>query len=165
MNEIFSLFSSPMIETHTIAEILETNNDTARFGLTLSLADAKALANTRQTALAANGRIEFGGGTIEKLIEKFSDSPYISQNNYAETLHTLVETFYYFKGEFLETLGDDELLDLMKEFFDRSCQGSLELLQHRELEIAARNLRYGQKEYQCVFKTEEDIDEEEGNEE
>ncbi|MDR3270569.1 MAG: DUF6323 family protein [Peptococcaceae bacterium] len=31
------------------------------------------------------------------MIKEFCASPYISMHNYADTLHTLVEIFYYYK--------------------------------------------------------------------
>ena len=35
----------------------------------------------------------------------------------------------------------------MKEYFNKNCQGSIELLQNRELETLARNIRYGISDY------------------
>lgn len=137
------LISIVMMKKLAITEIIDCNKITIRYGLTLSPAEAQELVETRSEALSSNGRIELAGGTINKLILKFCDSPFLYQFNYAETLNDLIETFYYFKNETLDEIGDDELISVMKKYFDHNCQGSIELLQNRELAILARNIRYG----------------------
>ncbi len=104
---------------------------------------ALALVETRSHALKENGRIEFGGGVIDKIINEFCNSPYLSMHNYEETLHELLEIFYYYKNETLDLIGDEKLIRYMKNAFDGACQGSLELLSGRELYKLARNLRFG----------------------
>jgi hypothetical protein len=89
------------------------------------------------------GRVEFGGGIVDKVILMFCDSPYISMHNYEETLHELIEIFYYYKNEALDLIGDDELIKYMKTAFNGICQGSLDLLAGRELYNLARGLRFG----------------------
>ncbi|MPM95937.1 hypothetical protein SDC9_143093 [bioreactor metagenome] len=91
-----------------------------------------------------NGRIEFGGGVIDKLIYEFCDSPFISSVNYEQTLHDLIDIFYYYKNETIDLISDDELIKYMKKAYDGVCQGSLELLSGRELNRLARNLRFGE---------------------
>ena len=135
--------SSSLILKQAVAEIEKCNDFTSQFGLTLSHHDAIELVETRALALKSNGRIEFGGGVIDKIIREFYHSPYISMHNYAETLHELTEIFYFYKNETLDLLSDEDLLKFMKNSFDGKCQGSLELLAGRELANMARNLRYG----------------------
>jgi hypothetical protein len=125
-----------------IPGIISCNEITSRYGLTLSQSEAEELVETRANALCSNGRIELAGGIINRLVLKFCDSPFLSQFNYAATLNELIETFYYFKNETLDEVDDEELLTLMKQYFDNSCQGSVELLQNRELELLAHNIRY-----------------------
>lgn len=132
-----------LIQKHAVEEIEKCNDYTFRFGLTLSRADAVELAETRTRVLKSNGRIEFGGGIVHKIIWEFCDSPYISMHNYVETINDLIEIFYFYKNETLDLMSDDELLEFMKSRFDGNCQGSLELLSERELADMARNLRYG----------------------
>jgi len=48
----------------------------------------------------------------------------------------------------------------MKEFFDNSCQGSLELLQERELYRVAHNIEYGIFDYLNIFEDEEVVGDE-----
>ena len=147
MDNNFMLLPTVMINKLSIREIINCNEITFRYGLILSHAGAQELVETRSEALSSNGRIEFAGGIITKLIIKFCDSPFLSQFNYATTLNELIETFYYFKNETLDKISDDELISLMKRYFDQNCQGSIELLQNRELEALARNIRYGISEY------------------
>lgn len=143
MEWMVPLFSPDLMERQAVAEIVRLNEQTARFGLTLAPADAKALVETRGEALRTSGRVEFGGGIIDKLIDVFCDSPFLHQRNYTENLHALLELFYYFKNESLEKLSDDELLAAMKASFDGECRGSVELLQGRDMEWLARCVRFG----------------------
>lgn len=140
--EIMNAFSS-LMQKQAVAEIEKCNDFTFRFGLTLSTQDAIELVETRTFSLKRYGRIEFGGGVVSKIIKEFCDSPYISKHNYVETLHELIEIFYFYKNETLDLISDDELIKFMKNSFDGKCQGSLELLSGRELDKMARNLRYG----------------------
>lgn len=136
-------FPSSLTQKLAVAEIEKSNEYTRQFGLTLSHFDAVELVETRTLALKGSGRIEFGGGVIEKIIRAFCHSPYVSKYNYTETLHDLTEMFYYYKNETLDLISDDDLIKFMKNSFDGTCQGSLELLAGRELNNMARSLRYG----------------------
>ena len=124
-------------------EVVQCNDYTERFGLTLTQAQAIELVETRSFALRDNGRIEFGGGVIDKIIKEFCDSPYLSMHNYTGTLHELIEIFYYYKNETMDLISDDDLIKFMKSSFDGVCQGSLDLLSGRELYRLAKNLRFG----------------------
>jgi len=143
MNLDLFLGNGGLADMQALREILGRNGQSARYGLALSQRQAAELIETRSAALKDNGRIEFGGGTIEKIIAAFCDSPYIMSADYAETLHELVEIFYYYKNETLDQIGDDELIRIMKKSFDGVCRGSLELLYGRELDRLARDLRGG----------------------
>lgn len=141
----FELISSAagLIQKQAVTEVLKCNNYTQKFGLALTNRQAAELVETRYTALSANGRIEFGGGVIDKIIKEFCDSPYITMQNYAPTLHELTEMFYYYKNDSIDLISDDDLIKFMKLSFDGVCQGSLELLSERELYRLAKNLRFG----------------------
>jgi hypothetical protein len=151
---------SPILDMSQTAvdEILMCNVVSSRYGLVLSHAEAKELVETRNETLKSYGRIELGGGIINKLIEAFCDSPYILQRDYSHILNELIETFYYYKNETLDQLSDDELIDLMKDNFNNRCHGSLELLQNRDLDKIARNIRYSEDDY-------DNLDEDDGAEE
>lgn len=144
MNEPFSLIPGALAQKLAVSEIIRCNQTTSRYGLVLKESDARELADTRSEALEKLGRIEFAGGAINKLILEFCDSPYLTQSTYAETLHELVQIFYYFKNETLDEVDDDDLITSMKRYFDETCRGSLDLLETRDLEILARKIRYGE---------------------
>ena len=132
-----------LVKEQSITQVLQCNEKTAKYQLTLTKQEAELLIDTRQEALKANQRIEIGGGIINKIIDHFKTSPYISQYNYASTISELIDTFYYFKNETLDEISDDDLIELMEELFDGRCHGSIDLLQGREMERIAHNIRYG----------------------
>ncbi|MEG0768125.1 MAG: DUF6323 family protein, partial [Clostridia bacterium] len=114
------------------------------------------LSETRSSALLANGRVEFGGGIIEELIDVFCDSPYINACDYAGILNRLVEIFYYYKNETLDRVPDDDLLQFMKTSFDGVCGGDLTLLATRELDAFARQYGQGKKTPKAESQEEDD---------
>jgi len=136
-------FNNSLTQKFAINEIIKCNEFTVNFYLILTEMQALQLIETRASSLKENGRIEFGGGVISKLIKEFCDSPYISMHNYTETLHELLQIFYYYKNDTLDLISDDELIKLMHTAFDGVCQGSLELLSDRELAKEAKRLRFG----------------------
>ncbi len=160
------LFDNFLIEKQAVSEVLLCNTITADYSLVLSEEQALELVETRSYSLKNVGRIEFGGGIIEKVILSFANSPYISQYRYAEIVTELVEIFYYFKNETLDLISDDDLIGYMKKYFDGVCQGSLDQLKFRELERMAKNVRLGlDPDYNDLYdneklmETEDDDDE------
>lgn len=158
MRDQFMFLPVAMLSQQSVMEIRKCNEVTARYGMQLSEPEILQLVESRKEALEQSGRIEFGGGVIQKLIMEFVDSPYLYQETYASTIMELQECFYYFKKESLE-LPDDELLHLMKRYFDDICQGSIEYLQTTILENYCRDLRYDRKEYQEMNGYEDDYTE------
>ena len=69
--------SEPMVQQYAVNSILSCNEDTSEYGLALTAEQAQALALSRKESLKASGRIELGGGVIEKLIHSFAGSPYM----------------------------------------------------------------------------------------
>ncbi|SES85719.1 DUF6323 family protein [[Clostridium] polysaccharolyticum] len=121
---------------------LEACNDyTRKFGIEITQEEASLLLEERKRTLKEQERIEFGEGILTKLIYTFCDSPYIYQDNYVEYITKLQEIFYLYKNESLDDVSDDELLDIMKEYFDGDCQGSLDYLEETCLEAFARSVR------------------------
>lgn len=155
-------FSSDLIQKQAVNEVIRCNDFTEKFGLTLTHTQAADLVKTRSAALKDNGRIEFGGGVIDKIIRAFCDSPYLSTQNYSTTLHELIEIFYYYKNETMDLISDDDLIKFMKMSFDGVCQGSLDLLSGRELYSLAKNLRFG---YHSGFSEDHDKENEEDDDE
>lgn len=133
-------------------QVLDLNDSTIEKGLRLSETDAKELVDTRNQSLVNNNRIEVGIGVLPKLIEKFSNSTFIYQSNYAETLNELLEIFYYIKTEAFDKVSDNELIDLIWDYFENRCFGSIELMTGRELEILLRYIHDDRKNYTLESK-------------
>lgn len=131
-----------------LAKVIETNDYTEKFGLTLSSQDAELLLKERMSSLQEQKRVEFGEGILPKIIYEFCDSAYIDQSNYVDTLIQLQDIFYLYKNEMLDEISDDELLHFMKEQFEDVCFGDLEYLSGTCLNIFARAIRAGYGGYQ-----------------
>lgn len=145
---LLSLFSVEALSEQASAdEILQLNQKTEQYGLSLTPAQARELVQARSEQLTASGRVEVGSATIGKLIEAFYDSSFISQQDYMTVMHEMIEIFYYAKNETLNLISDDELIEFMKDSFENRCMGSLDFLKGRELEKLADNLRRGVEKY------------------
>ncbi|HOE57330.1 MAG TPA: DUF6323 family protein [Bacillota bacterium] len=143
MKDRFSLTLIDMQKIQTADELRNCNELTLRYGLSLTEQQIHNIVEKRFEALRDTGRMEFDRGILKKLIYEFCDSPYISQDNYEDTILELQDSFYYFKNESMELISDDELISFMKQHFDTVCQGSLEYLSGTSLEELCRNTRYG----------------------
>ena len=136
--------------TNQLAKVIETNQYTEPFGLTLSEQDAQLIIENRKTALREQKRVEFGESIAPKIIREFCDSNYIDQNNYVETIIRLQEIFYLFKNEMNDEITDDELLHLMREQYEHLCFGDLDYLENTCLSDFARAIRAGYSGYQAA---------------
>ena len=130
-------FLSPAQRTE---KLLALNERTAPYGLRLSAAEAAVLVRSGDEALRSTGRIELSDGIAPQLIEAFCDSPYLSQEDYAETLCELTSLFYQAKSLTEDKLSDRALLQWMKRAFDGECAGLLDRLSGEELPALARRL-------------------------
>jgi hypothetical protein len=156
------IFDAPLIQQQrTINEIVKYNELSVNHGLTLTSAEALDLFETRSEALKDTERIELGSGVIGKLIEEFCDSPYISKTEYANTLNSLIEIFYYYKSDVENLISDDNLISHMKSAFNGICEGSIELLAEKEMMSFTKNLRYS---YDEDMWSEEDVDDDDEDE-
>jgi len=142
-NLSISFSPNSLVEKATVKQIMLTNEVSQQYVMALSESDAKELVETKNYCLKTLGRIEIGGGIINDIILAFCDSPYLWQGNYAETLNQLLTIFYIYKEETLEQISDGELIDIMKDYYDNRCMGSIELLMGRELDQLAHNIRFG----------------------
>lgn len=125
-----------LAERQITDQILQCNEATEKYGLILTEHQASALAQTRTTSLKENRRIEFGKGIVHKLIMEFYDSPYLSQENYEDTLHELISLFYELKNLTEDRVSDRDLMKFMKQAFDNGCHGSLELLSGEAIRLS-----------------------------
>lgn len=137
----FHILNHSMNQT-AVSAVMNCNKVSSVFGLSLTAEQAAELVQTRSKSLKAAGRIEFGGGVIEKLVFEFCDSVYIQQSEYAEIMNEMVELFYQFKNAVEDRLNDEELIRFMREAFDQ-CNGSIELVEGRELEKLLESLKEG----------------------
>jgi len=161
MAENYLLAPQNIQVSSTIKEIEHCNEITAPYALFLSLSQAKALANTHAATLRRSNRVEFRGGTIQKIIKAFYTSPFLWQSNYVDVIAALIDAFYEYKNETLDELCDDELITLMRKHFDETCRGSVDLLVGRDLYKIAHNIRFGITDYADIQDEEEiayDID-------
>ena len=129
----------------SVGMLSECNALTLHYGLSLTEKQMHLLELRQREALTAAGRVEFGGGAMRAIIEGFCDSPFISQENYEQTISELLDLFYYFKTESEDRIPDDELIKFMRRHFDTTCQGSLAYLSGTKLEELCRNTRHGYK--------------------
>lgn len=139
-------FISPldtMLKQTAINKITSTNIQSQSFGLRLTETDALQIIESRDEALKTLGRVELGFDIIKKIIATFCHSPYLNQADYAAKICELVEAFYCMKNQTRDQIGDDDLIDLMRDRFDNRCFGSIELLIGRELERLAGEIRSG----------------------
>lgn len=139
MLKVFN-FDQSILGEEYINELLQINEETKENGLVLTLEDVKQIINARNKVLKNYGRIELSFDVIKKLIKAFSSSAFINDKNYVDALNDIQETFYYLKNETEDKIGDDKLIETMKDLFENSCEGSVELL-NSCLEEYSRNFR------------------------
>lgn len=109
--------------------------------IVLTWQQSLALRQTAAGALKQTGRVEFGPGAVDPIIEAFSDSPYLTRENCENTLSELIMLFYTFKNETLDRISDGALIKYMKKAFDGECHGSIELLEAQALPALAKKVR------------------------
>ncbi|MBS5484818.1 MAG: hypothetical protein KHX37_08335 [Eubacterium sp.] len=71
-----------LMEKYQVENILRVNEHTEKFGLTLSMEDARVLAKSKNETLKEEQRVELGESILPKIILCFCDSNYIDQNNF-----------------------------------------------------------------------------------
>lgn len=132
-----------------LTKVIETNQTTKQYGLSLTEEEAKLIVTERANTLKVQKRVEFGEGITPKIIFEFCDSDFIDQNNYVDTLLRLQEIFYLYKNEMQDEISDEELLHFMKEQFEEVCFGDLGYLEGTCLQIFAEAVRAGYRGYQA----------------
>jgi hypothetical protein len=156
MRDLRVLQPNAFLRQEAAADILRVNRTTASAGLILSQNQAAALISARDQALNGTGRVELGGGVLEKLILAFYDSPFFQPDQTLETFEGLLEIFYYLKNETFDTIGDNDLIAFLREHFDGECKGSLELLQGVSLDRLTRRIHGAVQQEEAQWEEEED---------
>lgn len=90
--------------------------------MVLTPQDVEMMMAARSQVLYSYGRVELSIEVTKELIEIFSTSSFIQQENYADILNELHEIFYYLKNETEDRIGDMKLLHRMKEVFEEDCK-------------------------------------------
>ena len=122
-------------------DILNLNEKSMEYGLFLNESDVEMLVQVGKDTVSIQDRLEFGESATVKIIEKFMKSTYISQTDYADALAALIDIFYNAKEESLDLLTDDEIIDIMYNFFENESGGSLDVLQGRDMDYLCRKIR------------------------
>ena len=130
------------VRTQLVHSLRQREPVTRRYGLCLTGAELARVAEARVSALTDTGRIELGRSAVADIAYAFCDSPWVSRDSWADTLCALAEAFFYFKNASDDTIPDDDLIRLMRAFFDRHC-GSLEYLESADIYDLVRNSPYG----------------------
>lgn len=143
------------IQEQVMTELLELNEKTKDYGLVLTPQDIELMMAARSQILYGYGRVELSIEVTKELIELFSESSFIEQESYANTLNELHEIFYYLKNETEDGISDRKLLHRMKEVFEEDCEGSLDLLKSR-LEEYAEEFRRQLQKHESLRKGEDD---------
>jgi len=138
-----------------VNEILQLNDESSKYGMVLSTDDVLQLLEARNGFLQHIGRIDISIEVSKSIISNFSNSSFMAPEIYVATLHELHQIFYYMKNETQDKIGDDALIKLMKDYFETSCGGSLELLKGN-LHIFAEDFR--KKNWIEKLAKEEEID-------
>jgi hypothetical protein len=128
-----------------INELLKTNEDSQKRGLILTPDEAKEIIISRDASLQNHGRVEVGLDTSQRLIQRLCQSPFISQEEYTSTLISIQEIFYYARNETEDKTGDEELMNIIFDFYDGVCEGSVELLREMVEKYSEELRRQNQK--------------------
>ncbi len=132
MPNYLSIFQNSMLvsaQNQYVSKELLTLNDTIREnGIVLSSADCKGIAQFRSEALAENERVEVGLGAVKRIIEEFSDSGYVNQQNFRLVVEGLLECFYTIKTETNDLVSDDEVIEFLKYLFEEDAGGDINKL-------------------------------------
>ena len=101
-------------------EILKINDQSSVYGLTLTPDDVEEVIKSRGYSLKTYGRIDLNMDATKKIINKIYTSQYTDKDDYVEIINELPDVFYYLKNETLDKISDDEIIDLIGEFYEKS---------------------------------------------
>ena len=122
-------------------EILDLNEKSQVYGLTLNKEDVKEIINSRDNTLKNYGRIELDIGITKMIIENLYKSQYTDKDDYVYAINDLHEVFYYLKNETLDQISDIEIIEIIDEIYN-NCSGRIDIVQEK-CEEFAKNYRWG----------------------
>ncbi len=138
-----------------ISQVLKSNQESEKYGLVLNAIQAQEIVTAFKQAIENHGRLELSIEAVNKIIAAFCTSPYINSEDYVQTINELIDLFYHMKNETEDLISDEELITIMKEYYNSSCQGSLELLKNREMIRFAVDFRSGLLHIDNAYKEEQ----------
>ena len=121
-------------------ELLELNENSRSYGLTLNKEDIKEIINSRNNTLKSYGRIELDINVTKSIIENLYKSQYTDRDDYVELINDLQEVFYYLKNETLDQISDIEIIEIIDEIYN-NCSGGIDIVQEK-CEEFAKSYRY-----------------------
>lgn len=101
-------------------ELLEINEKSSDYGLILSSKDVEEVIKSRKNTLKNYSRIDLNMEVTKKLIEILYTSPYTNQDDYVELINDLQDIFYYLKNETLDEISDDDIIEEISQFYEKS---------------------------------------------
>ena len=123
------------LQTKQENEILNLNQKSQIYGLTLNKEEVKEIINSRDNTLKNYGRIELDIGVTKMIIENLYKSQYTDKDDYVYLINDLHEIFYYLKNETLDKISDVEIIEIIDEFYN-NCSGRIDILQEKCEEFA-----------------------------
>lgn len=107
--------------------LAKANGDCAPYGLSLSDAQMKAIVVHHHHSCRKFHLLAMGEGILGNLMRTFADCYCMKQDILEEQILKLSDLFLQYRKEVSRTLfTDEELLDLMREQFEKICYGDLE---------------------------------------
>ena len=123
------------LQTTQENEILDLNEKSQIYGLTLNKEDVKEIINSRDNTLKNYGRIELDIGITKMIIENLYKSQYTDKDDYVYAINDLHEVFYYLKNETLDQISDIEIIEIIDEVYN-NCSGRIDIVQEKCEEFA-----------------------------
>lgn len=101
-------------------ELLKINDESSVYGLILTPQDVEEIIKSRGYSLKNYGRIDLNMDVTKKLINKIYTSQYTDKDDYVEIINDLQDIFYYLKNETLDEISDNEIIDIIVEFYEKT---------------------------------------------
>lgn len=101
-------------------EILKINEESSVYGLILTSENVEEIIKSRGYSLKTYGRIDLNMDATKKIINKIYISQYTDKDDYVEIINDLQDIFYYLKNETLDKINDNEIIDIIGEFYEET---------------------------------------------
>lgn len=128
-------------------EILKINEESSVYGLILTSENVEEIIKSRGYSLKTYGRIDLNMDVTKKIINKIYISQYTDKDDYVEIINDLQDIFYYLKNETLDKISDNEIIDIIGEFYEETS-GRIDNVQNlaEKYELDFRLGRMGEDE-------------------